>query len=171
VTAPAATDPRTRLVAERSITAEPVSVTELLSFDHRCLDAVLAEAKRCLFAGELRTAAARFASFRDGLEHHIAAEEEVLFPALEAAAGAAASGPLHVMRAEHAEILRLLEEVATGLERGTEASPAPPLASLTARLYAHNGKEERILYPMSDRVIAEADGDALAALVARLRAF
>jgi iron-sulfur cluster repair protein YtfE (RIC family) len=157
----------TQLMAENTLATTPVSVTELLGFDHRCLDAVLADTKRCLHAGDLRGAAACFASFRRGLEHHIAVEEEILFPALEAAAGAAALGPLRVMRVEHADILRLLAEVTACLERGSADGPAPPLAALTARLYAHNGKEERILYPMADGALEDAD--ARAALVARLR--
>jgi len=158
-----------KLLAESRITAPPGSVTELLSLDHRCLDAVLAESKRCLFAGDLRAGAAAFASFRDGLEHHIAAEEEILFPALDALRGGAAAGPLHVMRVEHEEIRRLLAEVAASLERGAGDGPTAPLAALTARLYAHNGKEERILYPMSDQAVGEAEGRA--DLVERIRAF
>lgn len=158
-----------KLLAESRITAPPGSVTELLSLDHRCLDAVLAEAKRCLFAGDLGAGAAAFASFRDGLEHHIAAEEEILFPALDALRGGAAAGPLHVMRTEHADIRQLMAEVAASLERGAGDGPTAPLAALTARLYAHNGKEERILYPMSDQAV----GDAAARenLVGRIRAF
>jgi len=42
-----------------------------------------------------------------------------------------------------------------------------PLGALTARIYAHNGKEERILYPATDK--AARDADALEALVQRIR--
>ena len=55
----------------------------LLGRDHRRLDSILADAKRCLVAGDLPRASARFAEFRDGLDRHIAAEEEILFPAFE----------------------------------------------------------------------------------------
>jgi iron-sulfur cluster repair protein YtfE (RIC family) len=126
------------------------SVTEILGADHRRLDAQLADVKRCLAAGSLREAAERFAAFRSGLERHIDVEEEVLFPVLERVTGTADAGPTHVLRAEHAELRRLMDEIAANLER--DACRATPLAALTARIYAHNGKEERILYPALDEI-------------------
>jgi iron-sulfur cluster repair protein YtfE (RIC family) len=127
----------------------PASVADLLGADHGRLDFLLADVKRLLAAGEVAGAAARFAAFRDGLERHIAVEEEVLFPAFDGAAGLA--GPIHVMRVEHAEIRRLMAEVASHLADGAGGCRATPLAALTARVFAHNGKEERILYPGMDR--------------------
>ena len=131
-------------------------VTDLLGRDHRRLDAILADAKRCLSAGELSRAAARFAEFQAGLERHIAAEEEILFPAFESLTGSAGGGPIHVMRLEHVELRKLMQEVAERLEGGREEGNAPPLAALTARIYAHNGKEERILYPAIDQAARSA---------------
>jgi hemerythrin-like domain-containing protein len=128
------------------------SVAQLLGSDHRRLDSILADAKRWLAAGDLARASARFSEFRDGLERHIAAEEEILFPVVESLTGAAGDGPTRAMRSEHAEIRRLLAEVAASLERGGDEGHRTPLAALTARVYAHNGKEERVLYPTADRV-------------------
>jgi iron-sulfur cluster repair protein YtfE (RIC family) len=142
------------------------SVTQMLGGDHRRLDAVLADAKRALAAGDVARAAAGFAAFRSGLERHIVAEEEVVFPAFEALAGASAAGPTRVMRAEHAEIRRLMAEVSAQLERGGEPGRATPFAALTALLYAHNGKEEQILYPATDQA-ARAAG-ALEGLLERM---
>ena len=143
-------------VAENAVPAAE-SVAHLLGRDHRRLDAVLALAKQSLHAGDIARGRERFAEFRDGLERHIAAEEEVLFPAFEALAGGAGGGPTHVMRLEHAELRRLMAEIAGELERGGEAGHATPLAALTARIYAHNGKEERILYPALDRALCDAE--------------
>ncbi len=153
---------------EHATTATPASVTQLLGVDHRRLDAILADAKRWLAAGNLPRACARFAEFRDGLEHHIAAEEEILFPVFESLTGNAAGGPTRVMRLEHAEIRRLMAEVVSNLERGGGEGHTTPLAALTARVYAHNGKEERILYPAADRVAR--DTLALKQLMRRLQA-
>jgi iron-sulfur cluster repair protein YtfE (RIC family) len=141
------------------------TVTAILGQDHRRLDGLLADAKRALTAGERPRAAALFAAFRDGLERHIVAEEEVLFPAFEALTGIT-TGPTRVMRAEHADIRAYLAEVANRLAAGGGEGLATPLASLTALLYAHNGKEERILYPATDRAAGAAG--TLAALVARI---
>jgi hypothetical protein len=55
--------------------------------------------------------------------------------------------------------------VASSLERGDEEMHVTPLAALTARIYAHNGKEERILYPAIEQ--AARDADALEALLHR----
>ena len=55
------------------------------------------------------------------------------------------------------------------LEIGKAEGLTTPLAALTARIYAHNGKEERILYPMSDRLAREAG--TLDDLLRRLREF
>jgi hemerythrin-like domain-containing protein len=152
-------------MVEDGITAASSSLMEVLSRDHHRLDSILADVKRCLVAGDLLRAAARFAEFRDGLDHHIAAEEEVLFPTFERFTSGAGGGPTQVMRMEHAEIRRLMAEVASSLERGDEEMHVTPLAALTARIYAHNGKEERILYPAIEQ--AARDADALEALLHR----
>ena len=151
---------------EHGTTAAPASVTQLLGLDHRRLDAILAAAKQSLRAGDIAPGFARFSEFRDGLERHIAAEEEVLFPVFESLTAGAQGGPTHVMRLEHSEIRRLMAEIASALERCD--GHATPVAALTARIYAHNGKEERILYPAMDRVTRDAD--ALDPLLRRIRA-
>ena len=107
--------------------------------------------------------------FREGLERHIEVEEQVLFPVFEELSGAAHGGPTAVMRAEHTDLRKLMAEVAGVLEMGGAEGLTTPLAALTARIYAHNGKEERILYPMTDRLAREAG--TLDDLVSRLRGF
>jgi len=151
------------LASESNAAAD--TVTKILCRDHRRLDGLLADAKRSLAASELARAAALFAGFREGLERHIVAEEEVLFPAFETLTGMGA-GPTRVMRAEHAEIRKLMSEIAARLAGGGAEGHTTPLASLTALLYAHNGKEERILYPATDRAASAAG--TLASLVGRL---
>lgn len=142
------------------------TVTELLSEDHRRLDTLLAEAKAATSARDLARARARFVAFRAGLERHIEAEEQVLFPAIERLSDVAV-GPTGVMRQEHLELRRLMEEVAASFDAGGRLGLSTPLAALTARIYAHNGKEERILYPLSDRIALEAG--VLEDLACRLR--
>lgn len=145
--------------------AAPRTTTELLGSDHRRLDTLLADAKRALAAGEPTRARPLFTAFREGLERHIVAEEEILFPAFEELTGMV-GGPTQVMRSEHIDIRKLLEEIASRLEQGSEGGYTTPLASLTALLYAHNGKEERILYPATDR--AASGAGTLEALVAKI---
>lgn len=150
--------------------SEPVdSVSDLLGRDHRRLDSAFADAKRLINASDLAASRAPFAVFRDGLERHIDAEEQVLFPAFEDLSGTAQGGPTAVMRVEHEELKQLMALVARELEHGEGEGLTAPLAGLTARIYAHNGKEERILYPMTDKLAREAG--SLDELLERLRAF
>jgi iron-sulfur cluster repair protein YtfE (RIC family) len=149
-----------------SATTHAESVTQIFGLDHRRLDAIFAAAKQSLHAGNMRAGIARFSEFRDGLERHIVAEETVLFPLFETITGSA-DGPTRVMRLEHEEIRRLLVEIASKLERNGGEGLMTPLAALTARIYAHNGKEERILYPWVDR--AARDAGESEALLRRVR--
>lgn len=136
--------------------AETRSLTRLLGREHHDLDAFLALAKSATGRGDIARAGSSFATFRSGLERHIGAEEQVLFPAIERLSGPTANGPLDVMRQQHVELRRLMQEVAAAPGGAGQAGLATLLAALTARVYAHNGKEERIVYPAADRVLGEA---------------
>jgi len=131
------------------------SVTALLGADHDRLDAILANVKKGLREGDRGAAASDFAAFREGLERHIVAEEEVLFPVFEEHTGVRDAGPTAVMRMEHVQIRELLAELAALLGGDGSESHTTPMASLTALLAAHNGKEERILYPMIDSALGD----------------
>ena len=144
-------------------------VTKLLGVDHERLDALFADAKRLLSTGEVSEARSRFGAFRAGLERHIEAEEQLLFPVFEELSGGGSGGPTTVMRAEHAELRERMAEIARDFEAVPKEGLTTPLAALTALLFAHNGKEERILYPMADRLAREAG--TLDALLSRLLAF
>ncbi len=143
------------------------TVSELLGIDHRQIDEILVEAKRGSAAGDAQGAADRLREFQRGLLRHMVAEEEVLFPALETSTGGRAGGPISVMRHEHTEMRRLIEDLVATLTRGDTEDATRRFGELTALLFAHNGKEERILYPMADHA-AQADG-SLSALLAKLR--
>ncbi len=144
------------------------SVTSSLTLDHRRLDESLAALKRCAAAGDAAGALARLAELRRGFDRHIRIEEEWLFPGFVRAGEPTAAAPVAVMCAEH----RLMEELLTslaGLLAGNDADARMrTLADLTAHLLAHDGKEERILYPMIERA---ASGSAeLQALAPRIEA-
>lgn len=142
-----------------------------LQADHRRLDALMNDCKALVQAGDTKAAAARFEEFRQGLMRHIKIEEGLLFPEFEAAMGLDRSGgPTGVMRSEHAEIIRMLE-----LVRELFAEPRPDAeeferlrSALTGLLHEHNGKEERILYPMTDQMVEPV---RLKDLVRKMRAF
>lgn len=133
-------------------------VTEYLEADHSRLDAIVADALTLAQGGSFERASARFAELVCGLARHIDVEEKLLFPAFEQRTGMTNSGPTFVMRREHVEIRRLMDEVASALERADGARAAREIASLTEALAGHNVKEERMLYPLADRAMGDEGG-------------
>ena len=79
------------------------------------------------------------------LRRHIYLEEEFVFPSLRAAG---MLGPILVMLREHGELWTLMDQ----LEQDATLAVC---ARLTARLDAHNTKEEPIVYPQMDAVLSE----------------
>lgn len=132
----------------------PESLAEFLGADHRRLDAIVLEVQQAV-TGAPADAAAAFSRFAEGLDRHIRAEEDVLFPAFEGATGMVA-GPTQVMRNEHAEMRRLLAEVSSALGSGEMAAALRTLPALVGLLAEHNMKEETVLYPMAGRSLPNA---------------
>ncbi len=126
------------------------NVTEYLEQDHRRLDAIVPEVVQLVDSGAFAEAVTRFAEFACGLNRHIHAEENVLFPAFEKMTGMTA-GPTAVMRAEHVEIRRWMGIGAAALDARDVAAVTRAVSGLTEVLSVHNMKEEQILYPMTDQ--------------------
>jgi len=109
------------------------TVTEYLEHDHRRLDAVVPEVVQLVDSGALAKATARFAEFTCGLNRHIDAEEQVLFPAFEQMTGMA-TGPTVVMRAEHVEIRRWMAIGAAALDAGDVDAATRAVSGLPAKI-------------------------------------
>ncbi len=98
------------------------------------------------------------------LRRHIYLEEEFLFPLLrEAEPGLAA--PVFVMLREHAQLWRTLSALERELDTGS-GDGAALCRQLTVQLLHHNLKEERVLYPRADHVLAEPAAGRLRAFLA-----
>jgi len=142
------------------------TISSLLSRHHRICDERLEHSAEAVGRSDWEVAARCFTSFRDELARHIRLEEDVLFPAFEKASGTT-EGPTAVMRAEHARIASLLDE----LDRDLNARDADGFQSAYARfsilMSDHNRKEEQILYPACDRLLGR-DLDAIVAHSERL---
>lgn len=142
-------------------------VNEALAWDHDRLEDLEAAAFRARAEGDLAAAFDLYAEFAFGLRRHIGFEEDLLFPAFEAATGMPpTAGPTGVMRAEHREILRLLGEIELGI--GDAAAPVAALrASFHAVLGEHNVKEEQVLYPATDDALGSEGADGLVRRIQR----
>ena len=158
---------RTR-VARRAEPTTHRAVTEALAFDHDRLDELESEAFAARAAGDLALATRLFGDFARGLRRHIAFEEKLLFPAFEARSGASAEfGPTAVMRQEHREIEARIHDMECRFTNMGDAMTGARQA-FHEIMHEHNGKEEQILYPTTDRLLAEGERDEL---VGRIQAF
>ncbi|HMA11010.1 MAG TPA: hemerythrin domain-containing protein [Steroidobacteraceae bacterium] len=128
------------------------TILAFLGSDHRACDDLFASAEAAVAQKDWDSARSLFARFQAAMAHHLAMEEEVLFPAFEARTGMS-SGPTAVMRMEHQQMRGLLHDMARAV---VDANPNGYLGlseTLNMLMQQHNLKEENMLYPMSDQVL------------------
>ncbi|WP_067793586.1 hemerythrin domain-containing protein [Actinomadura formosensis] len=100
----------------------------------------------------------------EGLRRHIYLEEEFLFPPLREAGLMA---PVFVMLREHGELWRTMDRLEAEAAEGTGADEVRRLCDeLLGMLDRHNSKEEPILYPQADAVLAPEAADRLHRFIA-----
>src|SRR5690606_3487955 len=90
------------------------------------------------------------------LRRHIYLEEEFLFPPLR---DAGLLAPVLVMLREHAQIWASMDAIEHELREGGDGLDT--CHRLIIQLQHHNLKEERILYPQADVVLAPAAAERL----------
>lgn len=127
-----------------------LTVQTSFAHDHDRIDQLL-ETYRRLKRADFDQAKQAFRDFKFGLQRHIIWEETVLFPLFEEKTGMRDHGPTVVMRAEHREIGRRLEALHDKVRRRDMDSEHEEQDLLQA-LFAHNQKEENVLYPAIDRL-------------------
>ena len=109
-----------------------------------------------------------FDEFMAGLQGHILAEEELLFPVFEKRTGMTEGGPTAVMRMEHGQIKGFLEEMNARLLAGTSENLDELGVALLELLISHNQKEEGVLYPSIDGMLTDEDRKKLFSDMANL---
>jgi iron-sulfur cluster repair protein YtfE (RIC family) len=132
-----------------------LTVQASFAHDHDRLDQLLGTYRRLKLVDSARAKEA-FKEFKFGLQRHIIWEETVLFPLFEEKTGMRDHGPTVVMRAEHREIGRCLEALHDKVRRQDVDSDREE-ESLIQALFAHNQKEENVLYPAIDRLSSEEE--------------
>jgi iron-sulfur cluster repair protein YtfE (RIC family) len=128
------------------------TILKFMGSDHRACDAVFASAEEAVAEKNWDGARSLFERFHTAMAHHLAMEENVLFPALEARTGNT-MGPTQVMRMEHEQMRNLMQAMAQAVD---ETNPDRYLGlseTLNMLMQQHNLKEENMLYPMSDQVL------------------
>lgn len=137
------------------------TVTEYLETDHRRLDDLLARVDAELARRAVARARRIFGEFACGLERHMQAEEQVLFPVFERVTGMA-PGPVSVMTREHAMLREISKSIGDALAREDVQAAESGVVSAADVLELHDMKEERVIYPQTDRALSSAaERDAL----------
>lgn len=134
------------------------TIAEFMATDHKACDDEFAVAEETALAGDWSKTETAFNAFRDDMARHFRMEEDVLFPTLTSAGGP--SGPVHVMLMEHAQIKELLKQMGAAVERKDAQQYSGLSETLLMVMQQHNHKEENILYPIMDQILA-AQSEAL----------
>jgi iron-sulfur cluster repair protein YtfE (RIC family) len=131
------------------------TILDFLGADHRTCDEVFAAAEIAAAQKNWDSARSLFERFRAAMDRHLAMEEQVLFPAFEAKTGNS-MGPTGVMRMEHEQMRALMNDMGAATASGNDAGYLGLSETLNMLMQQHNLKEESMLYPMSDRMLASA---------------
>ena len=142
------------------------TILDTLGSDHRHCDELFATAEAAAAQGRWERARDSFGRFLAAMARHFAMEEDVLFPAFEDRTGMR-TGPTQVMRMEHAQMRELMDVMAQAAEAGDTQRYLGLSETLNMLMQQHNLKEENMLYPMSDRALAEERDGVLDAMDAR----
>jgi iron-sulfur cluster repair protein YtfE (RIC family) len=129
-----------------------LTILDFLGSDHRSCDDLFASAEAAAAKKDWDSARTLFDRFQAAMAHHLAKEEEVLFPAFEARTGMS-MGPTQVMRSEHEQMRGLIGDMARAAAEANRDGYLGLSETLNMLMQQHNLKEENMLYPMSDQVL------------------
>jgi len=128
------------------------TIAEFMSTNHQACDEAFARAEEAALTNDWGTAETSFEAFNSAMARHFRMEEEVLFPALLNANGPL--GPVQVMRMEHEQMNDLIEQMAASLKTSNSKAYGGLSETLLIVMQQHNLKEEQILYPIMDQLLA-----------------
>ncbi len=141
------------------------TILEFLGSDHRTCDDLFASAEDAVGQKNWGGAHTLFDQFQTTMLHHLAMEENVLFPAFEARTGNT-MGPTQVMRIEHEHMRGLMQDMAQAVVKTDYEGYLGLSETLNMLMQQHNLKEENMLYPMSDQVLGSARDGVIHAMEA-----
>ena len=139
------------------------TIGSYLALDHARCDALFRAALQSVRSARWRQAGLDMAAFQHALERHLLVEERILFPAFERALGHAVS-PTAAMRAEHLRIRAVAQRLNDTASSGDMNAFFKHAEALLLVLHQHDEKEEGVLYPMIERVLAYNSASLLEAM-------
>jgi hemerythrin-like domain-containing protein len=132
--------------------------------DHRDCEARWVDVEELLDANDIEMAQAAWRKYEASMYRHLAMEEEVLLPAIDAKGGEADEAVIEIINAEHEQMRVLLEQISAAIQ-SEDADQAIELGdTLLMLLQQHNESEENLLYPMAQDLLADEWDDLSTAL-------
>lgn len=141
------------------------TILEFMGSDHHACDDLFASAEDAVAKKDWNSARSLFDRFQAAMAHHLAMEEEVLFPAFEARTGMS-MGPTQVMRSEHVQMRDLIADMGRAVAESDQDSYLGLSETLNILMQQHNLKEENVLYPMTDQVLGGERDDLIRSMEA-----
>ena len=121
---------------------------------HHCrCDQLYADGENFLLDEQIEEGLESIKSFLNEMERHFQMEETVLFPTFEEISGMR-QGPTQVMRMEHQQMRNLLARMSEALSNRDRDEILEVGETMMILMQQHNVKEEGILYPMADQLLA-----------------
>jgi hemerythrin-like domain-containing protein len=120
---------------------------------HKRCDDLFLNAEKAATEGDWITTQQAYQRFHESIEQHFAMEEKALFPELEQAHGSE-MGPTEVMRYEHKQMRGLMDSMQDALDAEDKDAFLGEAETLLVFMQQHNAKEEMMLYPMADQLLA-----------------
>lgn len=136
-------------------------ISGTFSSDHVRCDELFFRSEEHVQRHEWWRARETLTKFINEMDGHFLKEENILFPALEKHT-ANAAGPTQVMRLEHDDMRQLMKNMQDDIEAQDADHFLGSSETLLIMMRQHNTKEENILYPMADNVLAGDQGEILA---------
>jgi len=129
-------------------------IQHAMAADHKRCDNLLVQAESLVAKNDREQAQQQLTAFIQAMHRHFQHEENVLFPAFELAGGGS-SGPTLMMRHEHEDMRKLMNDMQKALQNNNNDRFLGLTESLMIFMQQHNIKEEQILYPMIDSQCAD----------------
>jgi hemerythrin-like domain-containing protein len=133
--------------------------------DHKRCDNLFLEAEKFVVKGDWGNAQKLYNEFHKAVEQHFAMEEQVLFPDFERAHGSEV-GPTQVMRYEHEQMRSLMQALQQAVADNNKDSFLGEADTLLVLMQQHNAKEEMMLYPMTDQMLADQSDEVISRMQA-----
>ena len=137
-----------------------MNISEHMTSEHKRCDLLYLEAEKAVLDGDWERSRQQYHLFYQSMIQHFEQEETVLFPDFEQVQGSE-MGPTQVMRMEHEQMLGLMENIQKALDLEDKDGFLAEADTLLVFMQQHNAKEEMMLYPMSDQLLAPQSAEII----------